>query len=78
MSQTILEQPQVESSVHRKSIFERFKGSQTTPLAMIFLAISLVLSLSSDVFLTETNLFSVGRQASINGLLSLRDHWGWH
>jgi ribose/xylose/arabinose/galactoside ABC-type transport system permease subunit len=71
MSQTILEQPQVESSVHRKSIFERFKGSQTTPLAMIFLAISLVLSLSSDVFLTETNLFSVGRQASINGLLSL-------
>lgn len=71
MSQTVLEPAQVEIAVPRKSVLARMKSSQIAPLALIFLAISLVLSLSSNVFLTETNIFSVGRQISINGLLSL-------
>lgn len=50
---------------------DKLKTSQNIPLLLLLLALVVALSSLSDVFLTPVNLFSVGRQVSINGLLAL-------
>ncbi len=55
----------------RRSWFDKLKGSQNLTLVVLLAALVVLLTSTTSVFLTPVNLFSVGRQVSINGLLAL-------
>ncbi len=54
-----------------RPLLDRLKGSQNIVMALLLACLVAFLTSTSNVFLTPTNLFSVGRQVSMNGLLAI-------